>query len=328
MALPQDVIDRIKASADELHAASPTGEIPSVEAVRQHSRAGMNNVVTVMKEWRQALRKQVQTVREPLPPELQTEVQSLSLNLWDTARQMANEALESARAAYESEKADLLQLSAEQSAAFDTTAAELENAQEQAQELRKQLQEAQERYSTTAQALQTAEQAHALAAQRAEDGEKRAAELRQDLERSRHETQEAVSMAEQLRTERDKAQEREAISKAEALELRQELQTARQEGGEVRAKHAATVAKLEAAQEREAASKAEAQAQRQELIARADAAEAKHAQERDRLREDITQARESAAGLQGQLDAVQQQNKELIALLKPANAAKNGDKRG
>jgi len=54
MALNQEIKERIFAAADELHAASPNGEFPNVEAVRQLSRAGMNNVVEAMKEWRPA----------------------------------------------------------------------------------------------------------------------------------------------------------------------------------------------------------------------------------------------------------------------------------
>ena len=60
MALSQDIKERIFAAAGALHAASEAGEFPSVEAVRQESRAGMNNVVEAMKEWRQNQRKQVQ----------------------------------------------------------------------------------------------------------------------------------------------------------------------------------------------------------------------------------------------------------------------------
>lgn len=46
-------------TADELYAASEDGEYPRIEDVRQLSRAGMNNVVEAMKEWRQQQRKQV-----------------------------------------------------------------------------------------------------------------------------------------------------------------------------------------------------------------------------------------------------------------------------
>ena len=125
MALSPDIKERIFAAADQLHAASETGEFPSVEAVRQLSRAGMNNVVEAMKEWRQQQRKQVQTVREPMPAALQAVLQDMGQSLWATAQQLANESLEAAKAAFEAEKADLIELSEQQSEAFDTQAAEL-----------------------------------------------------------------------------------------------------------------------------------------------------------------------------------------------------------
>ncbi len=92
MALNQEIKERIFAAADELHAASPNGEFPNVEAVRQLSRAGMNNVVEAMKEWRAKQRKQVQAVREPLPAELHGVLQTAGQSLWETAQQLAKKA--------------------------------------------------------------------------------------------------------------------------------------------------------------------------------------------------------------------------------------------
>ena len=117
MALSQEIKERIFGAADALHAASETGEFPSVEAVRQESRAGMNNVVEAMKEWRQNQRKQVQAVREPLPVELHSVVLSMGQSLWETAQQLANESLDAAKVAFEAEKA-MIQLSVEQSDAL------------------------------------------------------------------------------------------------------------------------------------------------------------------------------------------------------------------
>jgi Plasmid replication region DNA-binding N-term. len=189
MALSQDIKERIFAAADALHAASETGEFPSVEAVRQESRAGMNNVVEAMKEWRQNQRKQVQAVREPLPVELHGVVQSMGQSLWETAQQLANESLDAAKAAFETEKSDLIQLSAEQSEAFEAQAAELDAAQARIAELERQATAAAAAAQATAQELDetrrarlAAEQDAALAKQRAEEIERRAAELRAELD--------------------------------------------------------------------------------------------------------------------------------------------------
>jgi len=139
MTMNQEIKERIFAAADELHAASPRGEFPNVEAVRQRSRAGMNNVVEAMKEWRDKQRKQAQAICKPLPVELQAELhgilQMAGHNLWETAQQLANESLEAARAAFKAEKADLTELLAQQSAAYEAQAGELEAAQTRIVEL-------------------------------------------------------------------------------------------------------------------------------------------------------------------------------------------------
>lgn len=210
MALSQDIKERIFAAAAALHAASASGEFPSVEAVRQESRAGMNNVVEAMKEWRQNQRKQVQAVREPLPVKLHSVVQSMGQSLWETAQQLANESLDAAKVAFETEKNDLIQLSAEQSESYEKQAAELEAAQARIADLERQATAAATAAQVTAQELDetrrtrlAAEQDATLTKQRAEEIERRAAELR---------------------TERDKARTEAATAREEAAALRGELE--------------------------------------------------------------------------------------------------------
>ena len=82
MAVSPEVKERIIAAANALYERSPTGEYPTVEAVRQESRAAMSTVVEVMKGWRESQRKQVQVVREPLPLPLQEHVRALGQSFW------------------------------------------------------------------------------------------------------------------------------------------------------------------------------------------------------------------------------------------------------
>ena len=56
MALSQDIKERIFAAADALHAASETGEFPSVEAVRQESGAPAYRFSGKTADWVQAHR--------------------------------------------------------------------------------------------------------------------------------------------------------------------------------------------------------------------------------------------------------------------------------
>ena len=331
MALSQDIKERIFAAADALHAASETGEFPSVEAVRQESRAGMNNVVEAMKEWRQNQRKQVQAVREPLPVELHGVVQSMGQSLWETAQQLANESLDAAKVAFETEKSDLIQLSAEQSEAFEAQAAELEAAQARIAELERLATAAAAAAQATAQELDetrrarlAAEQDAALAKQRAEEIERRAAELRAELNHAHTEAETAATQAkatadslradaDRLRTERDKAQQRQELAEAESVKLAASLAAAQGETVKAQAALAGVTAKAEATEQAHQEQRKRAAEEVHRTAERMTKAEG----ERDDATKAATEARERAAGLAGQLQAMQEQNAALLAAIKP-----------
>lgn len=336
MALSQDIKERIFAAADALHAASASGEFPSVEAVRQESRAGMNNVVEAMKEWRQNQRKQVQAVREPLPAELHGAVQSMGQSLWETAQQLANESLDAAKVAFETEKNDLIQLSAEQSESYEKQAAELEAAQGRIAELERQATAAAIAAQATAQELDetrrarlAAEQDAALAKQRAEEIERRAAELRAELDHAHTEAETAAAEAkatadslradaDRLRTERDKAQQRQELAEAEGVKLAASLATAQGETAKAQAALAGLTAKAEAAEQAHADQRKRAAEEVHRSAERMTKAET----ERDKARTEAAKAREEAAALRGELEATKTQNAGLLAVLKPSLTTK------
>lgn len=331
MALSQDIKERIFAAADALHAASETGEFPSVEAVRQESHAGMNNVVEAMKEWRQNQRKQVQAVREPLPVELHGVVQSMGQSLWETAQQLANESLDAAKVAFETEKSDLIQLSAEQSEAFETQAAELDKAQRHIAELERQALAAKQQIEMTGTVLadtrdelRAAKQAADLANQKAEEIERRAAELRAELDHAHAEAETAAAAAkatadslradaDRLRTERDKAQQRQELADAENVKLAASLAASQSETMKAQAALAGLTAKAEAAEQAHQEQRKQAAAEAHRAAERMTKAQA----ERDDATKAATEARERAAGLAGQLQAMQEQNAALLAAIKP-----------
>ncbi|MDP2027499.1 DNA-binding protein [Sulfuriferula sp.] len=304
MALSQDIKERIFAAADALHAASETSDFPSVEAVRQESRAGMNNVVEAMKEWRQKQRKQVQAVREPLPSELNGVVQSMGQSLWETAQQLANESLDAAKVAFETEKSDLIQLSAEQSEAYEKQAGELETANVRIAELERQAEAAASAAQATAQqledvrrALLAAEQKKSIAEQKAEEVERRAADLRAELDHAHAET-------DRLRIERDKAQEH-----AEAASSLHNSEVARLTGDFSRqlAEH---VAALQAAQ-------ADAGRLRSQLSDAGEKLDAASVRERAKI-EESAMAKADAARLADQLKDQKARSLEVIGKLEKA----------
>ena len=58
----QEIKDRVFKAADQLYAESGTNEFPTVDQVRQASRASMNSVVEALREWRQKQRTVVRSV--------------------------------------------------------------------------------------------------------------------------------------------------------------------------------------------------------------------------------------------------------------------------
>ena len=322
MALNQEIKERIFAAADELHAASPNGEFPNVEAVRQLSRAGMNNVVEAMKEWRAKQRKQVQAVREPLPAELHGVLQTAGQSLWETAQQLANESLEAARAAFEAEKTDLTELSAQQSAAFEAQTGELEAAQARIVELEAQAAAAIEQQQKQAGELAELRTQHedsqrraTLAEQKAQETEHRAAELRAELDRAHQD-------ADRLRQERDEAKARRDQADVRAEEAEGERDDALRQLAAGNAELAGLRAKMTA----EAEQHAEQRKRAAEEVHRSAERMTKAESERDKARDAADVAREDAAKLRGELEAVKTQNAALLAALKPAAQPKRPPK--
>lgn len=295
MAINQEIKDRIFSAADELYAASEDGEFPSVEAVRKLSRAGMANVVECMKEWRAKQRKQVQAVREPLPGELHSLLQAAGQNMWEVAQQRANESLETARAAFEAEKADLVELSAQQSAAFDEQAVLLEAAQVRIRELEGQAATDAARLDALEGELGAANSLARelrgrmeLAEQKALDSDSRAADLRAELDRAHQEADRNHKQHAQVEGERDSALQQLAAVKGELASL---------------------------------VARAEADAQRlSELKVRVSQAEA----DRDASRQAEIAAREAVASQGGKVEALEKQNAALLAAMRNGEGKAKG----
>src|SRR6266545_3390506 len=180
----QEIKDRIFTAADELFAAAPHGDFPSVEAVRKKSRANMNYVVEAVREWRQRQRQTVQAVRDPLPDNLQDAALTMGRSIWETAQRLANESLDAVRAAFEAEKADLAKLSTEQSEAFESLRTELEAMQAKCTELESMTQRAQRDVTELRNQLASMTERTATAETRTVEIEKRADDLKAELGRA------------------------------------------------------------------------------------------------------------------------------------------------
>lgn len=278
--------NRIIAAADRLYEAGGKVDFPTVDAVRREARADMNTTSSVMKEWRRMQTATPAAVVVAVPERLQDAMQAALVTVWATAQEIAAEALAAAKAAWETERAEAETLRAELSLAYENQADELAGAQERIDKLDdtgKLL--AMELVAVRTELAGAEEQAH-MAEARAQEIERRAGELRAELDRSHADVEalraELVKAGDQLRDEKAANQER-------VNEL----------AGQV-AQANADVVRHDA------------------LRSRSDETAGELRAELAGARTDAATAREKAAQMQGELDALRVQSAALFSALKPA----------
>ena len=281
--IPADVRERVIAAAVDLYELAGRERFPTVDAVRRLSRADMNAVSAVMKEWRQAQTTQAAPVAVAVPEAIQQANAAAVAALWVNATELANQSLRSAQAGWEKERVELDDLRVELANSYEAQAAEFETT-------KKQLADNEAKTAEHAQELAAVRQREAEAINRAERSEARISEIEH--------------RAADLRGELDRAL-------AETERQRLELSEARaQAAAEIEAAHAAT----EAARADLVKVRAKADAREEAHVEQRKQAAA----ERDTARKDAGEAREAAAKLAGKLEAVTSQNAELLAVLKPS----------
>lgn len=124
--IPTDVRERVITAADELYQQAGRERFPTVDAVRRQSRADMNTVSMLMKEWRQAQTTQAVAVAVMVPEAVSQAHAAALAAMWQQATELANQSLRSAQAGWEAERLDLDDMRAELSASFEAQAAELD----------------------------------------------------------------------------------------------------------------------------------------------------------------------------------------------------------
>ena len=116
---------RIIAAANDLYARSGGGKFPSVAAVRYAAQADMNTTSAVMREWRRE-RQLPPTVTTVPIPELVVHQANVALStVWNSAEELAGEALRNAQAAWDEERSQTEQHLQQVVEAFDSQTAEL-----------------------------------------------------------------------------------------------------------------------------------------------------------------------------------------------------------
>ena len=293
--IPADVRERVISAAVDLYEQAGRERFPTVDAVRRASRADMNAVSTVMKEWRQAQTTQAAPVAVAVPEAVQQANAAAVAALWLNATELANQSLRSAQAAWDKERAELDDMRAELADSYEAQAAEFETT-------KKQLADSEATTAEQAQELAAVRQREVEAINRAERAEARISEIEHRAADLRGELDRALA-----ETERQRAELAEARAKA-AVEIEAAhtaTEAARAELVKVQAKNDAQ-AEAHAEQGKQAAAEINRTAERMTKI------EA----DRDSARKEAGEAREAAAKLAGKLEAVTSQNVELLAVIK------------
>ncbi len=327
-AIPAEVRDRVTAAAVELYEQADRQRFPTVDSVRRLSRADMNTVSVVMKDWRQAQTKQVETVAVAVPEAIQQANSAAVAALWLNATELANQSLRSAQSGWEKERTELDDMRAELASGYETQATEFEAA-------KKQLADSEATTAQQIQQLAAVRQSEAEALTRADRAEARAADLRAELDRSiqeidrqRAELTEARAKGEaaqatteatraELATVKAQAAEHEKQAAAEAQRTAAHLIKIEADRDQVRAELATVKAQAAAADQSHQEQRKTAVA---EALRTADSL-AKTEADRDEARKQAAAAREDAAKLAGKLEATQTQAASLMQALAERQAA-------
>lgn len=120
-----DIQQRIITAAEQLHAENPD-RLPTVAEVRTVSKADMNSVSAVMKQWRQNKLMPVQRIEEEAPAEIQSEAKILVSKIWSVAKEQAETKLKEAEARYSEERIESEQLRTELSEVCDNLQQQLD----------------------------------------------------------------------------------------------------------------------------------------------------------------------------------------------------------
>ena len=305
MELNKDTRDRIFAAADSLYEQAGRAAFPTVDAVRKTARVNMNDASAGMKEWRRAQTAQAAPVAVQVPEVVMQASSAALAALWHEAQELANESLRAAQAGWDAERIEAETLNKQMADAFEVQKAELEATQARIEELEAAGRQAaadaevqSQQIEETRNALLGVQQRAAVAEQRAEEIERRASDLRTELDHAHQEgTQGRAELA--------------GVRQAHAAEieaLRADLATSQAKADALRTELATLKARAEAAQEAHQEQRKHAATEAQRMAERMTAAQT----ERDQAGKGEHQAREEAATLRGQLDALKELNTQLM----------------
>ena len=125
MQVSQEIQARIIEVAEQLHAEN-SDKFPTVAEVRALSKADMNSVSIVMKNWRQSKLMPVQKIEETAPVEILELSNQLTSKIWSEAKLQAESKLRDAEQKFNDERKELEELRLELANECDRLNAEFE----------------------------------------------------------------------------------------------------------------------------------------------------------------------------------------------------------
>jgi chromosome segregation ATPase len=293
--LPLDARERVFAAASQIFEESGRQTMPTVDQVRRLAKVDMHAATAAMREWRRQQTAQAAPIAVAVPEVVAKANEQAIAQLWTQAQELANQSLREAQSAWDAERTELDQMRVELSDAFEAQADELEQAKSRIEALERETRETAEIAAVEIQKIRDelgqVRGELGAATSRAERAEATAAELEHRVNDLRAELERAHGDVDQVRAEIKRAT-------TDAEGLRSEL--------------AAVRAKAEAAEHAHQEHRKEAAKEAQRCAEKVLAA----AKERDELSKATADARESAARLAGQLEAIQAQNKALMETLR------------
>jgi colicin import membrane protein len=296
MDINPEIRERILNAAQTLFEQAGRKDLPTVDAVRKLSKTNMNDASAIMKEWRRLQIVSASAAVVSVPERVSQASAAALSTLWTEAQELANESLNVAQAAWDAERAEAEKLRVELSAAFETQGAELEAVKGKLAEV--------ERHASAAAAAAEAERV---------ESRRQVAALTDQAHTATARVQEIEKRAEDLKTALNAAQ-------VSVVSLTAELEAERRAHGVTREGLTAASTELVTVKAR-AEAQAGVQLEQVERLKRMEA-------ELGTARGAAAAAREEAAKLAGQAEALTAQHAELMRVIEGREGERSSPRGG
>ncbi|SDA85265.1 replication region DNA-binding N-term [Pseudomonas sp. NFPP33] len=325
-AIPADVRARVIEAANQLFEESGGVRFPVIADVRRLAKTDMNATSAVMREWKRQQTAKPEPVAVSVPEAVQQAAQESAATTWLAAQDLANASLRSAQASWAVERDEMESMRQELAQLYEAQARELEEAQQALGVAIRAKEEAERNAAELAERLNTQQSRADQAEARAKEIEHRAADLKEELARAHEETKAVrqeltearilhLAETEQLKT----------VAAQQIEQARSELATFKGKAEAIQESQSQQIEQLQAdllqCKAQLATVTAEGKAAAQDAAREAKRSEGLQA-ERDQAQQEAAAARENAAHLTGQLEAVQSQSAALLERLNPKKANK------